>query len=485
MSGIAIAYLVTALFAAVYASFELRLFLAFLRARPEVRKLRDGVHRGHVGEVPTVTIQIPLYNERGAAAVSIRAAAAQNYPRDRFEIQVLDDSTDETVAIVDALVEELAATGVAITVIRRAERQGYKAGALAHGLTLSQSELVAIFDADFDPPPDFLKNLVLDQAVFTDARVAFVQARWGFHNARDNLLTAAQSLFLERHFFIQKPTWLHLGRVTQFNGSGGIWRRAAIEAAGGWSSDTLTEDLDLSYRVAMAGWRAVYVSSVSAESELPSHLLSFKLQQRRWAKGSAQAVKKLAGRILRARHFQSRMDELFIVAGYVVHPILLLNTLLWPWAVLYATPKDAFLFAQAVLSAATFVGPISFALTAKEMGRPLGIGFLRDVLAASVLGMGLMVNNSVAHMSGYFVKDARFDRTPKGKAKGSYRLPLHWSILLEGLLLVYTAGSAVWLIREGQLAWAPPCIIWTFALSLMLVMQLAPQAITQRAKGIS
>ncbi|HET6339415.1 MAG TPA: glycosyltransferase [Polyangiales bacterium] len=484
MNAVAFVYAITAGLAALYASFEARFLWHFVRRRAQIRDARASeAPSGSVpiadALAPMLTIQIPLYNERTTANVAIRAAAAQDYPRDRLEVQVLDDSTDETSAIVASTVAELQAQGMRIEHVQRDHRSGFKAGALANGLTRSQAELVAIFDADFAPPPDFARRLILEVRAFDDPEVAFVQARWGFVNSDENLVTLAQTLLIDRHFCVQKPTWQHLGRVTMFNGSAGIWRRLAIDDSGGWSADTLTEDLDLSYRAAMRGWRGRYVASVVSDSELPAHLLAFKLQQRRWAHGCAQAMKKLGGSVARASGIRGRADELFVIGGYVVHPILLLNTLLWPWAVLYASPREVFLGAQVVVSLATLVGPVSFALSAREVGRPISWSFARDVAFATLLGMGLMVNNTIAHVTGYFSHEHTFDRTPKQSREpdvANYRLTLDWTLGAEFALLGYCVASATWLVRAGEIIWAPPCLVWALALSAMIGLQLAPVA---------
>jgi cellulose synthase/poly-beta-1,6-N-acetylglucosamine synthase-like glycosyltransferase len=482
MNLVAFVYAVTAGLAALYASFEGRFLWHFVRRRQQIRDAQQQPKAAVPIDdllAPMLTIQIPLYNERATASVAIRAAAAQDYPRERLEIQVLDDSTDETTAIVASTVAELQAQGVRIEHIHREHRKGFKAGALANGLACSEGELVAIFDADFAPPPNFARRLILELRTFDDSGVAFVQARWGFVNSDENLVTLAQALLIDRHFYVQKPTWQHLGRVTMFNGSAGIWRRSAIDDSGGWSADTLTEDLDLSYRAAMRGWRGRYVASVASDSELPAHLLAFKLQQRRWAKGCAQAVKKLGRDVARASGMRGRVDELFVIGGYVVHPILLLNTLLWPWAVLYSKPREVFLTAQVIVSLATLVGPISFALSAREVGRPLSWTFVRDVTFATLLGIGLMVNNTFAHLTGYLPRKHSFDRTPKraGRAEvTSYALSVDWTLGAELLLLAYCIASAVFLIREGQGVWAPPCLLWSIAMSIMIALQLAPAA---------
>ena len=280
-----------ALLSAAFGLMELRMLARFLKHRAAIRNAESSNGNGArpgPRAVPTVTIQIPLYNERTSAAQILRAAAAQDYPRDRFDIQVLDDSTDETSRIVATVSEEVRAQGVSIEHLQRRRRVGYKAGALASGLERSQSEFVAVFDADFVPEKGFLRAMLEQKQPFRDPEVAFAQARWAWGSQqRDGWLSKVLALLLDRHFRIQKPTRAHVGHVTTFNGSGGIWRRAAIDDAGGWTSDTLTEDLDLSYRCALAGWHGRYLHDVQVLNELPGHMRAFKVQQRRWAKGTS------------------------------------------------------------------------------------------------------------------------------------------------------------------------------------------------------
>ena len=258
----------------------------FLRHRAAIRSAEkwreNGAPARNENVPPTVTIQIPLYNERTSAEQIVRAAAAQEYPRDRFDIQVLDDSTDETSVIVAKVSDEVRKAGVEIEHVCRDDREGYKAGALAQGLGRSSSEFVAVFDADFAPQTGFLNAILCDAQPFRDPEVAFAQARWTWgSDRRDGWLARAMALLLDRHFRVQKPVQVYLGNVTTFNGSGGIWRRAAIDDAGGWASDTLTEDLDLSYRCALAGWRGHYLQNVGVLNEVPGHMRALKVQQRR------------------------------------------------------------------------------------------------------------------------------------------------------------------------------------------------------------
>ena len=271
-----------------------RLVLVVLYARHR----RRGAPRPPAPEEwPRVTVQLPLYNELYVARRLIDAVCRLDYPRDRLEIQVLDDSTDETAEIVRAEVARRRAAGFAIHHLRRAERTGFKAGALAAGLERTGGELIAVFDADFVPGPEFLKAAV---PYFADPRVGMVQGRWEHLNRDYSLLTRVQALLLDGHFVIEHAARNRAGCFFNFNGTAGVWRRAAIAAAGGWRHDTLTEDLDLSYRAQLAGWRFVYLPDLSVPAELPVDVGGFKSQQYRWAKGSIQTARKLLGRVLAA-----------------------------------------------------------------------------------------------------------------------------------------------------------------------------------------
>ena len=214
-------------------------------------------HFDYRGPWPRVTVQLPIYNERNVAERIIDAACALDYPADKLEIQVLDDSNDETVQIVDRVLKTYQGSGIDIKVVRRPDREGFKAGALAYGTSFSQAEFFAVFDADFVPAQDFLKKTI--PAFLNDEKIAFVQTRWGHLNRRDSLLTRCQALGIDGHFLVEQPARASANFFMNFNGTAGIWRRKAIEDVGGWSSTTLTEDLDLSYRVQLAGWKPCYI----------------------------------------------------------------------------------------------------------------------------------------------------------------------------------------------------------------------------------
>jgi cellulose synthase/poly-beta-1,6-N-acetylglucosamine synthase-like glycosyltransferase len=265
-----------------------------------------------LGAVPWVTVQLPLYNEPAVAARLIDAVTALDWPRDRLEIQVLDDSTDETSAICAERVADAAARGLRIVHLRRPARTGFKAGALEAGRARASGELLAVLDSDFVVPPSFLRDSV---APFADPQVAMVQTRWEHLNRQASLLTRVQALLLDGHFAIEQRARAHRGHIFNFNGTAGIWRAEAINHAGGWHADTLTEDLDLSYRVALSSsvpWRFVFLEGVGVPAELPEKMTAFRSQQFRWAKGSVEVAIKLAGTVVRSpRRWRDRLEGLF------------------------------------------------------------------------------------------------------------------------------------------------------------------------------
>jgi hypothetical protein len=280
------------------------------------------------GSWPSVTIQLPVYNEPAVARRLLSSVGRLAAPRDRVDIQILDDSTDETRDRVDEGVAGLRAAGWRVSVLRRVERAGFKAGALAAGLNETTAEFVAIFDADFAPEPDFLQRTLPGFA--TD--VAVVQARWAFLDGGRSWLARAQALALNAHFSVEHEARYRGGRWFNFNGTAGIWRRAAIDDAGGWSGDTLTEDLDLSYRAQLRGWRFVYLDDVGVPCELPASLRDFMVQQQRWATGGIQCAVRLVPRIALAdAPLLTRVEAVAHLVQNLSHPILLALALLWPW----------------------------------------------------------------------------------------------------------------------------------------------------------
>ncbi|TCT04019.1 glycosyltransferase family 2 protein [Aquabacter spiritensis] len=463
---------------AIYAVFEARILLGFWhKARhgragqilPKPKKKRTNK------PAPDVTVQLPIYNEGAVALDLIRAVSRLDYPRDRLHIQVLDDSTDGTSALIAPEVNRLAKLGLDIAHMCRDDREGWKAGALAAGLAVSDSEFVAMFDADFLPPPNYLRSVLVEGSAFDDPQVAFIQGRWTYSNERQNLLTRAQAILLDRHFVIQKPFQMAGERTILFNGSAGIWRRAAIDSVGGWSADTLCEDMDLSYRCALKGWIGTYEESLVCPSEIPASLFAFKLQQRRWAKGSAQCVRKLAVDIIRSKQLRHRWDDLYAALGYVLHPLLLSYTLLWPWVVLDEGVWAVTFAGQMSLTAANLIGILGFALTSLISRRGAGFRSLRDIGFALMLGASLMINNTFAFIVGCFERASVFERTPKqGKARRPSRAGFtvaKWCVTFELAFSTYLLGLAWYMIGKGFYAEAVPCVALGFGMAGAVLYQ--------------
>ena len=364
-------------------------------------------------ELPVITVQLPLYNERYVAARLIEAVCALDYPPDRLEIQVLDDSTDDTSAICAREVERWRASGLAIHHLRRAQRVGYKAGALAHGMAQARGQLLAVFDADFIPAPDFLRALVHH---FTEPELGMVQARWSHLNRDFSLLTRAQAIFLDGHFVIEHTARHRSGRFFNFNGTAGIWRRQAIEAGGGWQHDTLTEDLDLSYRVQLQGWRFRFLRDVHAPSEIPVEMNAFKTQQHRWAKGSIQTAKKLLGVIL--RHdlpWALKLEAFHHLTANVAYLLMVALALLMPLATIVRVHQgwyETLLIDVPIFLCATLSVCVFYWISQRELGR----GRLQTLLMIPVvlgIGVGISLSNAKAVVEALIGHQTPFVRTPK------------------------------------------------------------------------
>ena len=363
--------------------------------------------------LPPITVQLPVYNERRVVERLIAAAGRLDYPRDRFEIQVLDDSTDDTRERVDRAVARLRAAGVDVRVLRRGHRRGFKAGALAAGLAESRGDWVAIFDADFVPEPDFLRRLATH---FADPSVGMVQARWGHLNRDASPLTATQALMLDAHFRVDQRVRCEGGLFFSFNGTAGAWRRTCIEDSGGWSHDTLTEDLDLSYRAQLRGWRFVYDGTIEARAELPPEMQAFQAQQRRWTKGSIQTARKILPQIwCRPLPLAQRLEataHLLGNAGYLF--LLVIATLIGPLLFLLPVAPRRWAIAAESITLAFGLVPVLADLAAGQrgLGRPLP-RVARDLLATLVLGAGLAFGNGRAALQGLGGRPGEWERTPK------------------------------------------------------------------------
>src|SRR4029079_13471666 len=342
---------------------------------------------------PVVTIQLPLYNEMYVAERLIEAVCAIDYPRELFEIQVLDDSTDETRSIADLAVRRYAAQGIDIKYIHREDRTGYKAGALEAGLKVARGEFVGIFDADFIPTPDFLARLIPH---FRDPKVGMVQARWGHINQDYSLLTKIQAILLDGHFVLEHGGRHRRGRFFNFNGTAGIWRRIAIDDAGGWQHDTLTEDLDLSYRAQLAGWQFVFVPGVIAPAEVPVEMNAFKSQQHRWAKGSVQTCRKLLPQILHADLPLKVKAEAFfhLTANFNYLLMVVLSMLMFPAMYFrYSMGWNEMLLIDVPLFIAATASVFRFYFICQREVSVDWWNSLKYLPAVMAVGIGLAVNN--------------------------------------------------------------------------------------------
>jgi len=426
-------------------------------------------------ELPRVTVQLPMFNEPFVAERVINAAARIDYPRDRLEIQVLDDSTDVTASIARARCEALRREGVNVHYVRRASREGYKAGALEHGLHEAQGELVLVFDADFVPGESTVRDLV---HFFTDPSVGMVQARWGHLNRERSSLTRCQAMLLDGHFVIEHAARSRTGRFFNFNGTAGMWRVAAINEAGGWQHDTITEDMDLSYRAQLAGWSFVYAPHVVVPAELPGDMDSFKSQQYRWAKGSVQTARKLLGRIVSASvPAKVKSEAFFHLTNNVAYVFLLFLALLQlPNMLVRRQMEDpTLLLLDVPLFWATCGSVAAFYLVAHRDVYGNGWEALRRLPAMMALGIGLAVNNGRAAIEGLFGSDVEFVRTPKSGATdgqdSSGRVPRgsasRWQNMLELALGLYCSATLV--VAVATQSWASVPFVTLFSAGFLYV----------------
>ena len=364
--------------------------------------------------LPKVTVQLPIFNEMYVADRLIGAVCEMDYPKELLEIQVLDDSTDETTEIAELAVRRHAARGFNIHYLHRVDRTGYKAGALEAGLKQSTSGFVAIFDADFIPPVDFLKRTL--PYFETDPKIGMVQARWGHINQDYSLLTKIQSILLDAHFVLEHGGRNRAGCFFNFNGTAGIWRRTAIEDAGGWQHDTLTEDLDLSYRAQLRGWRFIFLPDLVSPAEVPVEMNSFKSQQHRWAKGSIQTCMKLLPHILRSKQPLGVKVEAFfhLSANFNYLLMSVLSVLMFPamW-VRYSMGWTEMLLIDVPLFAAATMSFCNFYMVSQRELYPDWKSRLKYLPFLMSIGIGLCVNNTRAVLEAIFHKQSEFARTPK------------------------------------------------------------------------
>ncbi len=433
-----------------------RYMLVFRYFRYRKRQAVDPPAR--FAELPRVTVQLPVYNEQFVVERLIDAVCKLDYPRDKLDIQLLDDSTDATYAVAEAAVERQQALGQPIRCIHRTNRHGFKAGALDEGMHTAQGELIAIFDADFVPPPDFLTRTV---DFFTDPKLGMVQTRWGYINRNYSWLTKVEAILLDGHFVMEHGARHRAGLFFNFNGTAGVWRREAIEDAAGWEHDTLTEDTDLSYRAQLRGWRFVYLPQVECPSELPVEMNAFKVQQARWAKGLIQVSKKILPQLLRRKDIsgEHKLEAWCHLTANISYPMMIvLCTMLLPamivrfyqgwFQMLYI---DLPLFLAATWSFSTF-----YLASQRELFPRHWMKTLLYMPMVMAIGIGLTVTNTKAVLEALFGIKSAFQRTPKfrieSKAdtaasvarKKAYRRKIGWSPLIELVLGTMFAAVAVY-----------------------------------------
>ena len=431
-------------------------FLGLLTLRLYIRHRHDTFPLPAVttDDLPTVTIQLPIFNERYVVKRLIEAAVALDYPRDKLQIQVVDDSTDDTTDRAAELVTYYNKKGVNISLLHRDNREGYKAGALTNALTHATGKFVAIFDADFAPLPTFLQQTIPHFS--NEPEMGMIQARWGHLNPEDSLLTGAQAIALDKHFAMEQTVRHRANLFPKFNGAGGIWRKACMEDAGGWQDDTVCEDLCLSTRAILRGWQFRFLNDVTAPAELPTSITAFKNQQARWAKGSTQCMIKFGRDIIADKNNSvlARFYALFSMSAYTTHLLVLIMLLL-----------------QVPLIAAGYrFSPYMLLFTIAGLGQPILFILGQQVLypdwrrrlryfpALLLVAIGLAPSNTRAILQAFFGRQHVFVRTPKmgdsilrkrGDA-GIYKMRFDWIVLVELFLALYAAVGIGLIIRGGN-----------------------------------
>ncbi len=418
---------------------------------------------------PRVTIQLPIFNECYVVERLLKSVCRIDYPKDLLEIQVLDDSTDETVNIAQAVIADMKLEGIDIVYHHRQDRKGYKAGALKEGLKSAKGELIGIFDADFMPQPDFLKESV---PYFINPQVGMLQTRWGHINSDYSLLTRAQSMGIDGHFGVEQASRAWSGFFLNFNGTAGVWRKKTIEDSGGWQADTLTEDLDLSYRAQLRGWKLCFAPTVVCPAEVPVTINAFKSQQHRWAKGSIQTAQKNLGNLFRADlPLLVKIQAFLHLTHYMVHPMMLL-VVLTSLPMLYsqwffnhlAFPIMVF----TLLCLATF-GPSTMYLFSQRVLYPDWKKRIRYLPFLMCLGTGIAVNNTKAVLEALLKIESGFIRTPKygikrrGQRWGNmkYSMPLTSVSVLEFLLGIYSLTGLIMFLFFSKFLVSPFLLIYT------------------------
>jgi cellulose synthase/poly-beta-1,6-N-acetylglucosamine synthase-like glycosyltransferase len=434
-------------------------------------------------EAPRITVQLPLFNEMYVVERLLESVTELDYPRHLLEIQVLDDSTDETVRIARAAVEKHKQRGFDIQYIHRGDRTGFKAGALENGMKMAKGQLIAIFDADFMPKPDCLRRMV---DFFTDERIGMVQMRWGHINANYSLLTRIQEVLLDGHFVIEQASRNRTGAFFNFNGTAGMWRREAIEWSGGWQHDTLTEDTDLSFRAQLMGWKFVYLLDEDVPAELPVEMNAFKAQQRRWAKGLVQVGLKLMPRLWKHPQlsFQQKVELFFRLFGNCAAMLLIVLSVLHIPVLIVRFNQGLFhmLLLDAPLMIFATFSVVSFYGSAIRYRYPNEKWRLWLIPLAMAMGIGLVFSNTRAVLEALFGVRSGFVRTPKYnvesrgdnwlKAAVKYRRKRGVLPYIELAFALYFVFAVYYAIRSNIYATIPFLLIFLLGYGYMAVMSL-------------
>jgi cellulose synthase/poly-beta-1,6-N-acetylglucosamine synthase-like glycosyltransferase len=436
------------------------------------RRKRAKGNEVSISQFPMVTIQLPLYNEKYVSSRLIDAVCNMDYPKDRLEIQVLDDSEDDSREAVLASVQKKRLKGFNIHHISRQDRSGFKAGALRMGMQYAKGEFIAIFDADFVPPPEFLKKSL---RYFSDTRVGLVQSRWGHMNENYSTLTEAQALSLDLHFLIEQNAKSSTHLFINFNGTAGVWRTSCINDAGGWHTGTLVEDMDLSFRAQMKGWRLLFDEDIVVSGELPVQMNAAKRQQFRWAKGTTQLALKLLGELLLSKRIpvDTKFQAFIQLTRHVIYPMFLAQFILFP--ILLNTDNTPYRMAFSPFLGLFFymlLGPVAYMYIIRRLWPKRWASKARQYWILLFFATGISVNNTIAVFDAILSKKNEFLRTPKfGVVKRSdrwrdkdYVLPFNRTTLLEIFFSLYGCLSAFICIYSGSISFLPIILLQTIGL---------------------
>jgi len=501
------AYFAVLLLLATYGLHRSHLVLTCLRHTKKLRELREGAPRlpldADPASLPHVTIQLPLYNEATVVGRLLEQTAKMAYPREKLEIQVLDDSTDESRQIARAKVMQLKnapppmtegaradwAGDLDIVYLHRVDRTGYKAGALDAGLKVAKGELVAIFDADFIPGDTFLRDLVPHFVGEENAKTGMVQARWGHMNRELSWLTRVQALMLDGHHLVENRARAAAGWLFNFSGTGGMWRKEAIATSGGWQHDTLTEDLDLSYRAQMAGWKFVYRENVVTPAELPEDVSAFRAQQFRWAKGTVQTARKLMKRVMTSDlTLMQRIEAFFHMTPHFAYPLMVvLSVLLLPALILMpATNPTTMLLIDLPLCIGTTGSLLAFYAMAEAAQGRRRLDAVKTLPALLALGAGLAPHLTKAVFDGLRNMAGEFVRTPKHGETHSHRYRARADLpTVEVLLCLISFASVVASLETGHWFATPFAMLFTFGYGYVATLVATEQLARRRAARLA